>query len=30
MDHLDLNPGGSQYRLDYGIPRIHHICSADF
>jgi hypothetical protein len=30
MNHLDINFGASQYRLDYGVPRIHHICPPDF
>jgi hypothetical protein len=30
MDHLDINYGAGQHRLDYGIPRLHHICSTDF
>jgi hypothetical protein len=30
MDMLDLNPGAGQYTLDYGVPRIYHVCSSDF
>jgi hypothetical protein len=30
MDMLDLNPGVGQYTLDYGVPRIYHVCSSDF
>jgi hypothetical protein len=30
MDHLDINYGAGQHRLDYGVPRLHHICSSDF
>jgi hypothetical protein len=30
MDHLDINSGAGQHLLDYGVPRIHHICSSDF
>jgi hypothetical protein len=30
MDHLDINYGAGQHRLDYGVPRLCHICSSDF
>jgi hypothetical protein len=30
MDHLAINSGAGQHRLDYGVSRIHHICSSDF
>jgi hypothetical protein len=30
MDNLDINYGAGQHRLDYGVPRLHHICSSDF
>jgi hypothetical protein len=30
MDHLDINYGAGQHRLDYGVPRLRHICSSDF
>jgi hypothetical protein len=30
MDHLDINSRAGQHRLDYGVPRIHHICFSDF
>jgi hypothetical protein len=30
MDSLDLNTVSARHKVDYGVPRIFHICAADF